>query len=144
MSASSNAVVDFIYRTLTPRIAPMVYIMMGVSVFIGFCFMTNTLVAESESILYDTGVLVDKQIWGGILFGTATCAELGFFLKHKGLILLGGIAGFMAWLFASISLVMEDHWYILISVAMFHLLFHGYVYLAGSLDLLEREPVKRP
>lgn len=135
---------DFIYHTLTPRISPMVYIMMGVSVFIGFCFMTDILVAESESILYNAGVLVHKQVWGALLFCTATCAEIGFIIKEKAMIILGGIAGFMAWLFAAIALFMESHWYILISVALFHLFFHGYVYLATSLGLLEREPVKRP
>lgn len=131
-------IIDLIHKSLTTKIAPIVYIMMGVSMFIGFCFMTDLLVGSSESILYDTGVLVHKQAWGALLFLTATCAEAGFFLKKHGLILLGGMSGFMAWAFASVALFMEQHWYILISVALFHLLFHGYVYLAQSLGVLER------
>lgn len=132
---------DFIYKTLTPSVPPMAYILMGISVFIGFCFATDSLLAGSESVLYDTGVLVHKRVWGAALFFTASCAELGFIFKKRVLILLGGMTGFMAWTFASIALFLDRHWYILVSVALLHLLFHGYVYLATALSVLDR-PLK--
>lgn len=131
---------DLIYKTLTPEISPMVYIMMGVSVFIGFCFFTGFLASGAESVLYDTGVLVHKKLWGLCLFTTATIAEFGMIFNHDSLITIGGITGFMAWCFAAISLAMASHWYILFSVAIFHLLFHGYVVLATSLGLIRRVP----
>lgn len=133
-----NKFLTLVMKTLSTKIAPMVYIMMFVSVFIGFCFMTGLLVAGAESVLYDTGVLVHRQIWGGVLFVTATTAMTGFITKTAWMIESGGIAGFMAWLFASISLIIEAHFYILVSVALFHLLFHGYVYLASRTGLLYR------
>lgn len=137
-----DKILNFLIKSLTPQIAPMVYIVMGVSVFIGFCFATGFWIGGNESILYQNGVLVNKQLWGFVLFMTATCAELGMIFNKPRWIILGGIAGFMAWLFASIALALEHHWYLLGSVALLHLLFHGYVYLATSLGILRREPVE--
>lgn len=119
----------------------MIYIMMGVSVFIGFTFATGLLVGNAESVLYSTGVLIHKHLWGAILFSTALCAEIGFIINNKSLINIGGIAGFMAWLFASVSLALASHWYVLVTVSLFHLLFHGYVVLANSLGYLRRAPL---
>ena len=127
-----------IHKSLTTSIAPMIYIMMGVSVVIGFCFATGFLMGGAESVLWGTGVLVDKNLWGMVLFITATIAEVGFFTDNDSLISLGGIAGFCAWAFASITLFMAGHFYVLITVALFHLLFHGYVVLATSLGYLRR------
>jgi uncharacterized membrane protein len=133
-------VAELVHKTLNSRIAPKIYIMMFVSVFIGFCFATGLGVAGTESILYSTGVLVNKQAWGLILFSTATIAEIGLLTNNETLINIGGISGFMAWLFACIALTMAGHWYILVSVALFHLLFHGYVVLATSLGYIYRRP----
>lgn len=132
---------NLIRKSLTPRIAPMVYIMMGVSAIIGFCFSTGFLVGVSESVLYTAGVLVNKELWGFILFITAMTAEVGFITGRDSLISLGGIAGFCAWLFACIALVLASHWYILLTVGLFHLLFHGYVVLATALGALRRQPI---
>lgn len=121
----------------------MIYIMMGVSVFIGFCFGFNILVANSESILYSAGVLVHKQIWGLVLLCTSTLAEIGFITDNDSLIKLGGTSGFMAWLFACIALGLQGNWYVLVSVGLFHLLFHGYVVLATSLGYIRRQPIVR-
>lgn len=120
----------------------MIYIMMGVSVIIGFCFATGLLVGTSESVLYTTGVLVHKQMWGAVLFATALTAEVGFFLGRDSMISIGGISGFCAWLFACIALTMASHWYILLTVGLFHLLFHGYVVLSTALGVIRREPIQ--
>ena len=119
----------------------MVYVMMSVSVIIGFCFMTGLLVGASESVLYTTGVLVHKQTWGAVLFVTAMTAELGFIFEKDSMISIGGISGFMAWLFACIALVAQAHWYVLLTVGLLHLLFHGYVVLATALGALRRHPI---
>ena len=60
-----NKVTDLVYKSLTTNIAPMVYIMMFVNILIGLFFATGWFMAGNESILYNTGVLVDRQIWGG-------------------------------------------------------------------------------
>lgn len=130
-----------IRKTLNTRIAPMIYIMMGVSIIIGFCFGSGLLVGNAESVLYSAGVLVNRELWGWILFTTATVAEVGFILDDDALISLGGISGFCAWLFACIALVTQAHWYILMTVGLFHLLFHGYVVLACSTGVLRRQPI---
>lgn len=119
----------------------MIYVMMGVSMVIGFFFATGLLVGEAESVLYTAGVLVHKQVWGAVLFATALTAEVGFITDRDSLISLGGIAGFMAWLFACIALATQAHWYIFITVGLFHLLFHGYVVLATALGYLRRQPL---
>lgn len=129
---------NLIYKSLTTNISPMLYILMGVSVFIGFCFGTGVLVGGSESVLYTSGVLVHKQAWGYVLFCTSTLAEIGFVKDSDTLIKLGGITGFMAWLFACIALVLQSNFYVLITVGLLHLLFHGYIVLATSLDFIRR------
>lgn len=134
--------IDFLIRTLTPRIAPMVYIMMMVSVFIGFCFMTGLLMGGGESVLYNTDILFDRNLWGLLLFFSASTAEIGFYTKKKAWIMAGGMVGFLLWLFACIGLFMAAHWYALITFGLFHLLFHGYVYLASSLNVLERTHIR--
>ena len=130
-----------IHKTLTPQIAPMVYIMMGVSVLIGFFFATGLFLGPGESVLYAVGVLFPKHLWGLVLFCTSVTAEIGFIFDNDALISFGGIAGFMAWLFACIALFMGGFWYVLITVGIFHLLFHGYVVLATSLGYLRRTPI---
>lgn len=127
-----------IEKSLTTRIAPMVYVMMFVSVIIGFCFFTGLLVAGSESVLYSSGVLIDSKTWGLMLFTTASIAEIGFLKKNLLLVRVGGLSGFSLWLLASIDLALESHWYVLATVGLFHLVFHGYVYLASSMGVLER------
>lgn len=129
---------DFIFRTLTTEIAPMVYIMMFVSILIGLFFATGWFMTGNESILYNTGVLVDKQLWGLGLLVTASVAEIGFITGNRSMIEFGGIGGFALWAFASISLLIANHWYILFTIALFHLSFHGYVVLASSQKVLRR------
>lgn len=127
-----------IYKSLTTKIAPMVYIMMSVSVIVGFFFMTGIDMSGAESILYGTGVLIHKAAWGAFLFCTASTALAGMIFNKQWMIQLGGISGFMAWAFACITLLFAGHWYILITFALFHLLFHGYVYLATVMGVLYR------
>lgn len=127
-----------IYKSLTTEIAPMVYIMMFVSVLVGFFFLTGIDMGTAESILWSTGVLVHKAVWGGILFCTASIALAGMIMKKNWMIQLGGISGFMMWLFASIAMFIAGHWYILLTFALFHLLFHGYVYLATTFGVIYR------
>lgn len=132
---------NFIYKTLTTRIAPMVYIMMFVNVLIGLFFFTGVFMGPGESILYSTGVLVDKNIWGGLLFLTSSICLFGMIRKNDNLMQFGGIAGFMLWLFATIALTLTGHWYILLTQALFHLLFHGYVYLATTTGVIYRATI---
>lgn len=133
-----NKVTDLVYKSLTTNIAPMVYIMMFVNILIGLFFATGWFMAGNESILYNTGVLVDRQIWGAALLTTATIAEVGFIKKNPKMIEVGGIAGFALWAFASISLLIASHWYLLFTISLFHLLFHGYVVLASSTNVIQR------
>lgn len=116
----------------------MVYLLMFVSMFIGFVFATGVFMDSNESILFNTGVLLDRQLWGMVLFVTATIAEIGFFTRSKRLIQLGGLSGFMVWLFACLALTFAGHWYILVTVGLMHMLFHGYVYLATTTGVLFR------
>lgn len=121
----------------------MVWVMMSVSVIIGFFFMTGFAVSPAESILYSAGTLLPKGIWGTALFITASTAIMGFVLDSDKWIVAGGLWGFMVWAFACIALIMASQWYVLITVGLFHLLFHGYVVLATSLGYLRRAPIRR-
>lgn len=122
---------------------PMVYVMMFVSQFVGLTYMTGWLVGDTQSVLYDAGVLVDSNIWGGLLLVSATMAQIGFIFRRKWLISSGGMVGFMIWLFAVISLVATEHYYILITVGLLHTIFHAYVYLATACDTLFKESPRR-
>jgi hypothetical protein len=133
---------EIVYATLTPRVAPMIYIMMFVSIFVGFCFWTGFLIDPNESVLYNASVLIPFEQWGFLLFFTATTTEIGLYLKQWTLVSIGGIGGFMLWLMASIGLFMNTNFYALVSFGLFHLLFHGYVYLAAALGVLERAAIR--
>jgi hypothetical protein len=115
----------------------LVYLLMMTSVFIGFAFLTGTaIVNPTESILYASGVLLEEELWGGLLFTSASASIVGFITRRDYLIRLGGIGGFFLWLFASISLAVDGHFYVLLSVGLLHLAFHVYVYLMNSLGTL--------
>ena len=117
----------------------MVYVMVSVSALVGFFFCTGILMNEGfESILYGTGVLLDKEIWGGILMVASLVELTGMVIHREWLIQLGAFGGFMAWSFACISLALAAHWYLLITFGLMHLLLHGYVYLASTLNVLHR------
>lgn len=131
-------VAKFFHDTLDTAIGPMVYIMMGTSIAIGFFFATGLFMGDERSVLYSVGVLFPRGIWGAVLFFTALIAEIGFVTHNTKLIHFGGITGFMAWLFACIALFMTSQWYVLLTVGLLHLLFHGYVVLAVSLGYLYR------
>lgn len=134
---------DLLIKSLTTRVAPMVYIMMFVSVVIGFCFMTNTFVDSGESVLFNAeSHIVPVDVWGAMLFCTASVCEFGLLFKKWELVGLGGMGGFALWLMASIDLFQNAHWYAFMVLGMFHLLFHGYVYLAASLGVLERQAIR--
>ena len=128
------------YNILTWNISPMVYFLAFVSQFIGFCFGFHFLVDDAESILYQTGTLVDREVWGVLLLIAASLLQLGLVTNNKGLTAIGGMGGFLLWLSACIDLALTGHWYIFATVALLHTLFHTYVYLAASLDALERVP----
>ena len=119
----------------------MVYLMMSMSLVIGFFFATGTIVGMSESVLYTAGVLVERSLWGLILMITSAIAIYGFLVGNDSLISLGGIAGFTAWVFASIALAMTAHWYVFITIGLLHMLFHVYVVLASATNALRRPRV---
>jgi hypothetical protein len=128
-------------RALSGEVSPMVYIMMGVNVLIGLFFVSGF--DMSDSVLYETGVLVDPTLWGGVLLITSAAAIYGMTRKKESLISFGGIVGFMAWKFALISLAIGANWYVMLTIALFHLLFHAYVFLAVATDNLFRESIYR-
>jgi hypothetical protein len=130
-----------IYGIITGEISPMVYVMMFISVLIGFFFLTGYVVNPADSFLYDLGVFIPRALWGGWLFTTALIAEYGFLRKNDSAVAFGGIGGFLAWMFACISLAMGGVWYIFLTVGLFHLIFHVYVVLASSLGLIRREAI---
>lgn len=131
----------FIIKTLTTNVAPMVYIMMFVSAFIGFCFATGLLLGPAQSILYTTAILLDKQLWGVLVCLGSLIAEWGFYKRNRGVVMVGSFIAFCLWLFAGIGLFLAGHYYVFITLALFQLLFQGYVYLSASLDVLERESI---
>lgn len=120
----------------------MVWVMMSVSVLIGFFFMTGLLVSPAESILFGAGTLLPKGMWGTALFLTASMAMVGFIRDDDKFIVAGGLWGFMVWAFACIALALAGQWYVFITVGLFHLIFHAYVVLATSLGYIRRSPVR--
>lgn len=128
-----------IYRVMTASVAPMVYLLMFISAFIGGVFASGIDIGSDQSILWNIGVVVDRQIWGSVLLTTSTLALIGFARENDRLIGIGGLSGFMAWLFAAISYATNAHWYVFITVAMLHMMFHVYVYLANACGVLYRE-----
>jgi hypothetical protein len=129
-----------IYNILTWNTSPMVYFLVFVSQFIGLCFGFHLLVGDTESILYRTGTLVDRELWGVLLLVVASALQLGLITNNKWLTTFGGMGGFLLWLSACIDLVLNEHWYVFVTVALMHTLFHTYVYLAASLGYLEKVP----
>lgn len=126
-----------LYRMLTANVSPLMYFLVGVSQFIGFCFFTGLLVGNTESILYQTGTLFDSSIWGLLLLIAASLLQVGLCTRAKFLISLGGMSGFLLWTSASIDLAVTGHWYILVTVGLLHTIFHVYIYLVSSLGHLQ-------
>lgn len=135
-------IATIIRKTLTSSIAPMVWIMTAVSMLIGFLFATELLVRASSSLLFHSGVVIDQNLWGGILFVAASTVMTGIIMDKDKLISVGGLAAFMCWLFACIGLIVDAYYYIFLTMALLHLTFYGYVVLATSLGYLKRGKFK--
>lgn len=133
---------DFLVKSLTTRVSPMVYIMMLVSAFIGFCFFTGFFIAPGESILFTSGTLIPADVWGALLFICSITCEIGFLKRKWGMVSVGSFGAWMLWLFATISLLLGGHIYAFVALGLFHLSFQGYVYLASSLGVLERQSMR--
>lgn len=128
----------FIENTLAPRsgVNPLVYILLAVSFIIGLCFTPIVGLEPSESILYGVTFLFSKGLWGGLLVLSSVVSIVGLAFKKEGVFFIGGMMGFLLWLFACISLFLAGQWYVLMTVGVLHLLFHGYIYLGASTGLI--------
>jgi hypothetical protein len=116
----------------------MVYIMMGVNVLIGLFFVTGFDMGSGDSILYSSGVLVDPVVWGVVLLVTSLIGLYGLAKGQAWATRTSGLGGSLLWLFASISLLQAAHWYILLTIGLFHLCFHIYILLATATGSLYR------
>lgn len=134
---------DKLQDILDSRISPMVYTMMFVNVLIGLFFLTGFDMGSSESVLYVSGVLIDPALWGGILIVTSSLGLFGFVRQNRPATMFSGIAGFMLWLFATISLCMQGHLFLIATTAIFHMVFHMYVYLATSIGTINRRAISK-
>jgi hypothetical protein len=134
---------ELVIRALTPRISPMVYVMEFISVIIGFCFFTHFLVGHGESVLFANGALIPIDIWGGLLFFVGVITETGLYKKVWPMVSFGGLGGFALWLLATIDLLMHGHFYAVLVLSGFHMVFQAYIYLASSLGVLERQAINR-
>lgn len=132
---------SMVYRSLTPQIAPMVYIMMTVSVIIGFCFATGLGVSPETSILFSAGTIVDRGWWGAGLCASAFVSLAGMICNRDRWISTGALGGFAAWGFAATSILFSGNIYGFVTFGLFHLVFMGYVFLATTLGVLRRLPV---
>lgn len=129
---SSSRILTGFNRLMSAQPPFVVYVMMFISVFIGFCFVTGLIVGPSQSVLYETGVLFDRHLWGALLLVTSSSVIAGFVTLKTSFIKFGGMGGFLVWLFACISLAISGHWYVFVTVGLFHFLIHSYVYLAET------------
>lgn len=134
-----DRVTQFLIKSLTTQIAPMVYVMMGVSVVIGFCFSTGALVDNGRSKLFAAGAFIPSTAWGCMLFLVAGISLIGMITKHPAPVKTGSLFGFMLWLLATINLAYTHNYYGFLILGLFHTIFQGYVYLSSSLGVLERE-----
>lgn len=131
---------NFVVNTLAPPsgVNPFVYILLAVSFFIGLAFSPLLPLEATESILYGVTFIFSKGIWGTLLLGSTILSFTGIFLKKENIFFVGGMTGFMLWLFACIALIMAGQWYVFVTVGLLHLLFHGYLYLGASTGLIFR------
>lgn len=126
-------------HSLTGRIAPMVWITVCLSLFIGLTFGLSLDIVQ-DSVLHNTVYVgLDKNIWGWLIFGAAGGILTGMFTKKPAIISLGSVWGFMLWLYALILLGIGGHFYVMVTVGLYNTLFMGYMFLANSLGALERE-----
>jgi len=129
---------NFVRDTLAPPngLNPLVYILLAVSLVIGICFTPLIPLAPEESILYGVTFLFSKGVWGGLLVISTIISFVGLHTKRENLFFIGGMTGFLLWLFACISLFLAGQWYVLATVGLLHLLFHGYLYLGATTGLI--------
>lgn len=86
---------------------------------------------ESESIMYASVLLVDRALWGASLFVISTVNLFGLIRKNLDIIKTSSLLAAMLWVFASASLLMAGHIYVLLTVAMLHVIFHVHLFIAA-------------
>lgn len=114
-----------------------VYLLIFISGFIGLSFMIDgKLLSEDESVLYDSGVLVESGVWGAFMLVSSIFLAYGYIVKHYQIIRWSALVGFLLWLFACWSTILAGHLYIFVTVALLHTVFHAIVYLNAWLRKL--------
>jgi hypothetical protein len=128
---------------LVGEVSPIIWLLLLCSALIGLFFLTGWFVSSTESVLYNTGVLVAREVWGAVLLASSVVGMVGCAKHNTHWIKFSGAVGWLAWLFACIGLGLAGHWYLLLTVYGVHLIFHLLLYLGAHTGVIFREPVYR-
>ena len=132
----ANKIINFIDATLNTRITPLAYLVALHSFVLGVAFV---FFGHAESVqatlLYQNGALIGIPVWGVLTRAGAGILILGMALKLAGMVSVGSIAVFMAWVFATITYAQNENWLQMLLAIVLVLCF-GYHFLANSLGRL--------
>lgn len=137
-------IINLIRASLDTFVSPMVYIMAGVSVIIGFCYaFLPGLPDIQNSLLYKHEVYTGFSVWGVVLMVSAIACIVGMASKYRWLLEPGAFFAFLMWVFASITYFTNGFYFAFLTYSLFHMLFYGYVYLSSSLGLIRRIAISK-
>jgi hypothetical protein len=114
----------------------LVYLLAWMSWYIGFSFAGpgGVFVGLGESILHNSGVLIQRELWGLVLGVSSTAILYGLYKSKDKFVVYGGMVGFLLWLFAALSMALAGHWYVFVTVTMLHCSYHAYLYLVATVS----------
>lgn len=127
-----------LYRALTATVPPIYFVILFVDLMIGGMFVTGWMMGTTESILYTSGVLIDRQLWGGLLVVAASLTIYGLIIRSSRAVRIGSLAATLLWFFAGASLILTSHIYVFIAVVTVQGAFHTFLYLLASVGGLFR------
>jgi hypothetical protein len=126
---------------LTGEVSPIIWMLITASLLIGLFFLTGLIVDPTQSVLYATNILVNKQLWGAGLLVGSTIGLWGCWKKNTKAMRACGAINFLLWLFACIGMAVAGHYYLFIAVYGIHLVFHLLLYLGAVTAQIFREPI---
>jgi hypothetical protein len=130
-------------RVVNSELSPLIWLLLAVDLLIGFYFSTGIGMANTESVLYTSGVVFNRSLWGSLILGNVLIGMYGLIKRKLGLVKFCGLFGFMLWTFVMISLAIHGHLYTLTAIYSAHWIYYALLYFGAVTKDIFRERVYR-
>lgn len=120
-------------RIITAKISLSTYIMASSSLALAIIGILSSQSEDLHNSPFAKALPIDELPWAALLFIGGALTLWGLRRKHNRAILIGAMLSFLMWVFAMIAFSITKNIDTVVVVALPHVIFSGYLYVAASL-----------